>query len=304
MTRILNLRKYLLESGLVEDSDYLQKYLDLIYLNLTTKPVKAITQAHHVIPVCYYKQCSAKKPMTRSRGFYDRLAADDPNNFLVNLKYSDHLLAHCYLALCAKPNWFKFANANMITVASKYTSLEDFAKLENLVEYQEAYTLSCELKQGKTLSIEHKAKIAAAHRKENISAEYSKKLSEAGRRRTCTAESKSKISQSLKSNKNFQAKVRARNKQTPPAKGLIWITNGEHTTRIKPSLLSEYTALGYWAGKTKTIQIHKGYQEIVINSRDWPLYEAQGWKKYWNLSKADRAKYTTNLKKETDLNVK
>ena len=68
----------------------------------------------------------------------------------------------------------------MITVVSKYTNLEDFVKLENLDEFQKAYTLSCELKKGKTLTEEHKAKISASH---NRSEEYSRKISEANRGR-------------------------------------------------------------------------------------------------------------------------
>ena len=67
----------------------------------------------------------------------------------------------------------------MITVVSKHTDLETFVNLEDLSDFQKAYTISCQLKQGKTLSEEHKAKIALAHRKENMSEEYSRKLSEA-----------------------------------------------------------------------------------------------------------------------------
>lgn len=299
--KILNLKQKLLTEQLVEDSEYLTKYLNLLQANLSTAAVKHVTQKHHALPVIYYKHSNPIEAANgRSRHLYEQLALKDSSNFLVNLKYSDHLLAHCYLAICAKPNWFKFANANMVTVVSKHTSLETFAALEDLSDFQKAYELSCQLKQGKTLSEEHKAKIAIAHRKENMSAEYSRKLSEAGRKRICTQEIRSKISNTLKNNESFYANVSAVNKESPPAKGLIWITNGETVTRIKPEFLPEYIILGYWVGKKSTLQVHKGYQEITIHARDWPLYEAQGWKKYWKLSKADRAKYVTNTKKETD----
>jgi hypothetical protein len=278
---------------------YLTKYLNLIQANLTTVQVKHVTQKHHVIPVIYYKHFNPIKEVSgRSRNRYNQLAENDPVNFLINLKYSDHLLAHCYLALCAKQNWFKYANANMITVVSKYTELETFANLEDLSDFQKAYTLSCQLKQGKTLTEAHKAKLARAHQKENMTAEYSRKLSEANSNRVWTEASKNKISNSLKNNENFQTSLNIRNKKNPPAKGLIWVTNGETTTRIKPDTLNDYLALGYWTGKKSTLQIHKGYQEIIIHAGDWPLYEAQGWKKYWKLSKNDTIKYATSAKKE------
>ena len=289
--KILDLKQKLLTEQLVEDSDYLTKYFNLLQANLETKPVKHTTQKHHALPVVYYKHFYPKETGSRSRSVYDSLAQNDPVNFLVNLSYSDHLLAHCYLALCAKPNWFKFANANMVTVVSKYTDLEALAFLEDLSDFQKAYTLSCQLKQGKTLTEEHKAKIAIAHRKENMSAEYRQKLSEANRRRSCTQETKAKISESLKNNKSYQSALKARLKDKPLTKGLIWVTNDETTCRINPDSLSDYLALGYWEGRSSTLQIHKGYQEIIIHPRDWPLYEAQGWKKHWKLSKADHFKY-------------
>ena len=294
--RLLRLKQKLLDEQLVEDSDYLIKYLALLQANLHTIPIKHVTQAHHALPVVYYKYLYPKETKTRSRGFYDRLANADSDNFLVNLKYSDHLLAHCYLALCSKQNWFKFANANMITVVSKHTDLESFASLDDLSDFQKAYSLSCELKQGKTLSEETKAKIAFAHRKENMSQEYSEKLSKAARGRVCSQESKVKISNSLKNNESFQANLRNRNKITPPAKGLVWITNGETITRVPATALPEYINKGYWLGRTSSLQIRKGYQEIIIHTRDWPLYEAQGWKKGWKLSEADRFKYVIKSK--------
>ena len=289
--KILDLKQKLLTERLVEDSEYLTKYFNLLYANLETKSVKHTTQAHHALPVVYYKHFYPKETNSRSRSVYNSLAQNDPINFLVNLNYSDHLLAHCYLALCAKPSWFKFANANMVTVVSKYTDLEAFANLEDLSDFQKAYTLSCQLKQGKTLTEEHKAKIAITHRKENMSPEYSQKLSEAGKRRSCTPETKVKISKSLKNNKDYQSALKLRLKDKPLTKGLIWVTNDETTCRISPDSLPDYLALGYWEGRSRSLQIHKGYQEITIHSRDWPLYEAQGWKKHWKLSKADHAKY-------------
>lgn len=248
MNKILNLKNWFLEKDLVIENEYLDKYLNLLTSNLDTESKKSITQLHHAIPVIYYKQTSAIEWNTRSRHKYEKLAKEDQNNFLVNLKYSDHLLAHCYLALCAKPDWFKFANANMITVVSKYTNLEEFVSCEDLEVYQEAYTLSCKLKEGKTLTEEHKRKIAASH---NRSPEYSKKIAEANSRRVWTEKSKKKLSISIKENKERLEAIKVRNKTTPPAKGLIWVTNGLVNTRIKENTLIQYLSNGYWKGRTR-----------------------------------------------------
>lgn len=279
MKRILNLKDWLLENDLVEDNDYLTNYLDLLSLNLETAAVKSITQAHHAIPVAYYKKMFKKEIAGRNRSYYDSLANADPNNFKLNLKYTDHLLAHCYLALCAKPDWFKFANANMITVVSKYTNLEDFAKLENLEAYQEAYTLSCELKRGKTLTEEHKAKISASH---NRSEEYSRKISEANSRRIWTPESRAKLSNSLK---NSEKLIQSRFGRPSSSKGKVWVSNGETSKIVSKEEISNYLNLGYWVGKNTSLQIRKDGQEIIIHPKDWPTYEAAGWKKYWKSRK-------------------
>ena len=288
MKRILNLKTWLLQHDLVEENDYLEKYLNLLQLNLNTKVEKYVTQAHHAIPVVYYKQTSALKQDNRNRRKYEAMAAADENNFIVNLKYSDHLLAHCYLALCAKPDWFKFANANMITVVSKHTNLEAFAKTEDLEAYQEAYTLSCKLKANKHLTEEHKRKIAASH---NRSAEYSRKISEANSRRVWTEASKKKLSESIK---NSEKCIKSRYGRPSHVKGKFWMTNGTNLLRVSKDEIQTYLQMGYWLGRTTTLKIRKGYEEIIICAKDWPIYEAQGWKKSWKLSKELKNKLKGN----------
>lgn len=279
MKRILNLKAWLLQHNLVEENCYLENYLNLLLLNLDTKAEKFITQAHHAIPVVYYKQTSGLKWNTRSRHKYEALAKEDRNNFIVNLKYSDHLLAHCYLALCSKPDWFKFANANMITVVSNYTNLEDFLILEKLDAYQKTYELNCSLKLGKTLSEEHKRKIATSH---NRTAEYSQKIAEANSRRIWTAESRAKLSNSIKNNEKI---IQSRFGRPSSTKGKVWMSNDNTSLRVSKDEIQTYLDLGYWLGKTSTLQIRKASEEIIIHTKDWPLYEAQGWKKGWKLSK-------------------
>lgn len=96
-----NLKQILLQCyDLVTDNEYLDKYVDLILANLSTAKADG-TQSHHVIPAIYYRKLY-DLPFKRNRIEATHLADEDKNNFRVNLKYSDHLLAHAYLALCAK----------------------------------------------------------------------------------------------------------------------------------------------------------------------------------------------------------
>ena len=80
------LKNYLLNTGMFIDNKHLTDYCELIINNLTTKKVKCSTQVHHIIPKSYFK-----------------VIQKEPNNTkenLVNLKYSDHILAHYFLSLC------------------------------------------------------------------------------------------------------------------------------------------------------------------------------------------------------------
>lgn len=78
------------------DNLYLIKYVDLISENESKVPTASITENHHIIPRCYFKHYN--------------LIVDDSKDNLVTLSLIDHILAHYYLALCAKEGWFKYAN--------------------------------------------------------------------------------------------------------------------------------------------------------------------------------------------------
>lgn len=104
----MNIKEKLLETGLVEDNEYLLQYCQLINDNLFTSREKGRTQIHHVFPRCLSKILNLKV---------------DP--FVVNLLYKDHLIAHCLLALLSKENIFKYYNicaVNHITGSIKNKS--------------------------------------------------------------------------------------------------------------------------------------------------------------------------------------
>lgn len=104
-----NLKKFFISKGLCRESIYLDAYLELISKNQSTVK-SSITQRHHVIPVYYYKHTFN----TTTRYEAEKLADADPLNFTVNLTYSDHILAHSYLAISAEASYFLFSNYNMV----------------------------------------------------------------------------------------------------------------------------------------------------------------------------------------------
>lgn len=81
------IRERVLCSGVAVDNEYLCMYVELIKDNVHTKKEKFVTQKHHIIPKYYFKKKST--------------AVDDSSNNVVNLVYSDHILAHYYLCKCS-----------------------------------------------------------------------------------------------------------------------------------------------------------------------------------------------------------
>ena len=92
------LKQILLQTNCFEDNIYLDFYCDLILTNRDTQGITYKTQRHHYIPVCYYKRVFHCKTRKESLKY----ANNDTNNFIVNLLFTDHILAHYYLYLCGK----------------------------------------------------------------------------------------------------------------------------------------------------------------------------------------------------------
>jgi hypothetical protein len=122
---MLEIKKTLLATGLVEDNQYLDEYVELIINNLTTPKIVGATQKHHIIPIfCYSESQSINSPVCIGRrGDYNsasdvkrrellKLANADANNKQLHLKYSDHIKAHILLAKCGKTYNFILSNAN------------------------------------------------------------------------------------------------------------------------------------------------------------------------------------------------
>ena len=95
MKDLTKVKTRLIELGYI-DNEWLDKYLEVIEVNLETRRSRTNTQAHHAIPVNAY--WTSNEPYNRIEAL--KLARKDPVNFVVNLLYKDHLIVHSYLTLC------------------------------------------------------------------------------------------------------------------------------------------------------------------------------------------------------------
>jgi hypothetical protein len=93
--RIQKVKTKLLELGYL-DNEWLEKYLEMLEVNLDTRRDRKSTQAHHAIPVNSY--WTFDKPYNRRDA--EKLSKADETNFEVHLLYKDHLLIHSYLTMC------------------------------------------------------------------------------------------------------------------------------------------------------------------------------------------------------------
>ena len=132
------LKQILLKYNIVEESEYLDKYCQLIEDNLTTKRQKFCTARHHVIPVSFYKI----KFNLADRKEAKKRAEEDLDNKVINLTFADHLKAHLYLAITSSVD-YKEANSyafnRLISAGNKNFKVKiSTAELteQELVEYQ------------------------------------------------------------------------------------------------------------------------------------------------------------------------
>lgn len=160
---IINLKNKLLNTGIVIDNEYLDKYVNIIISNLNLPKIKFKTQNHHIIPRYYYK--------------YNNIDIDNSKDNIINLLYKDHILAHIYLGLCSSTDEFKRRNyfAVQHVLGNKNYTIDDFYEferlaIENLDIYQNLYEASrewwsenCNWKNHGPISEEQKIKESKAN---------------------------------------------------------------------------------------------------------------------------------------------
>lgn len=93
--RILKVKSKLLELGYI-NNEWLDKYLEMLELNLGSHLIRGKTQEHHAIPTNSYWVDDGPRDTAGTR----KLADADNINFKVHLLYKDHLKIHSYLTLC------------------------------------------------------------------------------------------------------------------------------------------------------------------------------------------------------------
>lgn len=107
-----------LNLNVFKDNEYLRMYIKLLNDNLKTKKQKHITERHHILPKQYFK--------------YFKKEIDNSEENLVNLKYCDHVLAHCLLALSFNNEYLTSMSIDaciyIINSFDIYKTLEEFVK--------------------------------------------------------------------------------------------------------------------------------------------------------------------------------
>lgn len=151
---------------LFDKQEFLEKYIDLIKSNLNNQPIKGQTQSHHIIPRGYYKILG--------------IEVDNSKENLINLKYSDHILAHWYLYKASKKGPFK--NSNLYALFYMLNTLdvpedEGILKL-NILNYGEIYSNFCLMQAERTKSLNIGQKLAG--RKDSKETRLRKSLAHKG----------------------------------------------------------------------------------------------------------------------------
>lgn len=131
-------------------NEFYSNYIKLVEGNKdNTKSIE--TQAHHIIPKCFFK--------------YKNIKIDNTSENLVNLSFSNHLLAHYYLTNCTIGK-FKYAMQSALRYLTKgfeykdiITIIPDWEKV--YIEYNKAIS---EKQKGHSVSKESREKISKAHK--------------------------------------------------------------------------------------------------------------------------------------------
>lgn len=124
----------LLNTGYFEDNIWLDKYCQLIIENKNTKYDSSVTEKHHILQRKYFK--------------LNNLNIDNSNENIVNLKYSNHILAHYYLCYCTIKE-LKNANYSSLFLMLRKNDFnyEQFCKTE-YINYDKWYKEYIESRKG------------------------------------------------------------------------------------------------------------------------------------------------------------
>ena len=122
------LKEKLLNTGIIIDNEWLDKYVNIIIDKSLEKHIKFHSQAHHIIPKCYFR-------------FANRTVDNSASN-KVELMFIDHALAHLYLANCTNDMQFKHRNMKAVDHVLgnvNFKTLEAYDIEKELIENSELY---------------------------------------------------------------------------------------------------------------------------------------------------------------------
>ena len=122
------LKEKLLNTGIIIDNEWLDKYVNIIVDKSIEKHIKFHSQAHHIIPKCYFR-------------FTNRTVDNSASN-KVELMFIDHALAHLYLANCTNDMQFKHRNMKAVDHVLgnvNFKTLEAYDIEKELIENSELY---------------------------------------------------------------------------------------------------------------------------------------------------------------------
>lgn len=114
----MTLKEKLLNIGLVDDNEFLDKYVELINARALSNRIKFETEGHHIVPAFYYRSVN--------------LAVDSSVENIAILYNKDHILAHLFLALCASS---KYADAAANSACRVVTGHEgNYSDVESAID--------------------------------------------------------------------------------------------------------------------------------------------------------------------------
>lgn len=176
-------------------NNYFSSYVELMEKNSNTKPTKGKTQKHHMIPLSYFKISQRLKNRKESEIYYNKFYKKEG---IINLTYSDHILAHYYLCLFTNGELQKELIIAFYLLAKK--DLKSFVPeldLDNITHiYEKYYKWLCNLHKGKPKSREavEKMKLTKLQNKDkyihpmlgkHLSDETKMKISKANKGKEC-----------------------------------------------------------------------------------------------------------------------
>ena len=244
--------------NLCVDNEFLDKYIELINGALDRKSEKYKTQRHHIVPRYYYKSIG--------------IGVDNTKNNIVNLYFSEHIIAHYLLALCSLTKEFKFYNEcalHHMTGSKEIFSKEWVEENTPLINelYEERRKIHGEKSRGRKFSKESSERLSTSllNTFKTMRFYYVHKDDETHRIRVSELDSYLKlgfkrgmspkiIQKIANSNRGGKATESAKQKLSASHTGLISIYYGDEEKRIRESELDMYLNFGWKMGRSERVR--------------------------------------------------